>query len=324
MAASSFAPAVLTLLSVAGSGWESIARIRSCDAGEFRKLAAPMATAARLTYTSTEGSSYYKPEDLNATVEGFTRSALKHDPRTGGMRALVFVDERTQRVLVAFRGTDLDNSTVGGQADECAGALLFRGRAAHELPPFCDEFSAHVLDYYARALEFTLTVMREYPDADLLCTGHSLGAGLAVLVAAAVGKAQHKPVPVVAIAEPPTSAALRSRVHIESMPPDTAFILAYSADPVHRAAVAEGFVGEPCVWGAAQPLPPACEKCDYVRHSRTPACSECILEAHTLKHYLQLLQRDERPQCEPPAFSHRVHPAVGAGAARADGLATHG
>jgi hypothetical protein len=288
------------LASLKGQRAWDLSAFETCDTAQFNALVAPFASAMRLTYTSTAGSSYWKPADANATVDGFSRSSHKHDPVEGGMRALAFVDRAGSRLLLAFRGTDLDSSGASGQADACADDILFRGMRRDDLPPFCSAFSDATLDYLGNAVEFAAEASHAYPSLDTLATGHSLGAALAVLVAARLNpqRSAKRPIQVVAISEPPIARALDARLRAAALPPGTAYVLADANDPVQRAAVAAGLVGTPCTWSVGPP-PHSCTDCDFASgHSAT--CKECILATHALKHYLALL-RGPRPICAPPS-----------------------
>ena len=89
----------------------------------------------RLTYTATWGS-YYNASDANATVAEWQR-VTEANPFVG-MRALAFVQRRTRRGVIAFRGTDLNFSQPSGQADRCANEVLFGGSSKS-----CQAFSKH-------------------------------------------------------------------------------------------------------------------------------------------------------------------------------------
>ncbi|KAG8470517.1 hypothetical protein KFE25_008938 [Diacronema lutheri] len=292
-------PSLMLLLGSSATGWD-LRAVPSCDTAEFQRLVAPMAVAARLTYTSTAGSSYENPSDANATVPGFVRSGIKHDPAAGGMRALVFADESSGRLLLAFRGTDLDNTTVSGAADACANLVLFEEARRRELPSSCDRFDPSTLDYFARSVAFARQVEGAFAPTglQLLITGHSLGAALAVLVAAGLNAdpGRATAVPVLAFAEPPVAQALRRRTQARNLPLGSAYVLADAHDPVQRAAIRAGVVGTPCTWAAGD-APPSCAACDFATGRRSSGCVECILATHTLKHYLSLI-RGPRPTCE--------------------------
>jgi hypothetical protein len=199
------------------------------------------------------------------------------------MRALVFVNMGGRRLLLAFRGTDLDNRTASGMADECAGRILFGGASREDLPASCDSFPDATLDYGPAAIAFAKIVQTAYSGFDLLMTGHSLGSGLALLVAAALNS------PVIALAMPP----LHKHTGI-LLPTRAAYFLADSNDPVQRAA---GVVGTSCLWDTGA-TPAWCIDCEYTSNSgvRTNECLDCIINTHSLKHYLGLL-RGPRPLC---------------------------
>lgn len=271
-----------------GGNWirMGLDHFETSTSAEFHTFVSPLAQAMRLTYTSSLGSSYFNPLDANVSIPGFARSSLAHDP-SSGMRALVFVDAVVgRRVLLAFRGTDLDNRTAGGMADACAGRLLFgRGMSREDLPASCESFPDATLDYGRAAIAFAGTVQTAYPGFDLLVTGHSLGAGLALLVARALN------VQVVALALPPIQAGIRLR--------RSAYFMADSNDPVQRAAHAADLGGLTylCLWDTGA-TPASCADCRYSsnRDVRSSECLDCIAATHSLKHYLGLL-RGPRPLC---------------------------
>eukprot|EP00051_Salpingoeca_urceolata_P035907 m.31928 g.31928 ORF g.31928 m.31928 type:complete len:716 (+) comp9883_c0_seq1:77-2224(+) len=169
------------------SSWDdAVAALKAGNQASFEAAVLPLANATLLSYTATHGS-YFDPSATNATVRGWTRDfELQRDPAGGGMRALVFVHAASGRGLVAFRGTDLNTSGPSGQADNCADAQLWSGKAEAQLPAFCKAFPPATLDYLTNAIAVGHAVRAKYPGLDLLFTGHSLGAGLAGLVAAAM------------------------------------------------------------------------------------------------------------------------------------------
>lgn len=277
------------IVSAHETGWD-LTKFETSSSLEFRQFVFPLAQAMRLTYTSTQGSSYFNPLDVNASIPGFTRSSLVHDP-PGGMRALVFSDVDGRRVLLAFRGTDLDNRTASGMADACAGRILFRGARREDLPASCDSFSDTTLDYSRAAITFAEIVQIAYPGFDLLVTGHSLGTGLALLVAAALST-PGQIVQVVALAMPPLH-----KHPGKLLPTRSAYFLADSNDPVQRAANAAGIFETECLWDTGA-TPAVCIHCKYSSNGdvRSNECLDCIAETHSLKHYLGLL-RGSRPLC---------------------------
>ena len=57
------------------------------------------------------------------------------------------------------------------------------GTPRPSLPAYCSKFSDSTLDYLTAALDLTAAVQARYKDAEIMLTGHSLGAGLAGVVA---------------------------------------------------------------------------------------------------------------------------------------------
>lgn len=280
--------------------------LATCNTSAFVALATPLADMAGLAYTATHGS-YHQPNATNATVRGWERDLKRTlDPAAGGARALLFVqDYPAKRAVVAFRGTDTDLATRSGRADVCADRLLWNGASASELPPFCKTFSRSTLDYFANARDYVAEVRRAYPQYDLLLVGHSLGAGLAMLVAANATSGSGRPSPAVGFASPPWSAALRRRggvVPSEATSRDRLFAMADMYDPVEGWAVAQGGLrGEVCRW-SVEPPSTACYVC-FREFSKPPKttwdapCSQCFHERHVFKHYLNDLLPSARPHC---------------------------
>ena len=160
----------------------TIRELARCDNASFHALVVPLGEMCKLTYTATHGS-YFEPTAANASVPGWTRDLrLTANPAAGGMRALVFLHPRLPRGVVAFRGTDLDPATVSGQADACADRILFD--PSRKLQPYCSGFSEHTLNYWSRALDFVRAVRSAHPVRSFTFTGHSLGAALALMMAA--------------------------------------------------------------------------------------------------------------------------------------------
>ena len=295
------------------AGWPSLAFLAHAPAAEFHAFVAPLATFAKYTYTSTAGSTDYEPGDANATVPGWTRSGLRHDPPEGGMRALLFLDDATAKGVVAFRGTDLNAGSPSGRADACADRLLWGGVAPPDLPTACDAFPARDLDYLARARDFVASVRAAHPERDLLLTGHSLGAGLAAILAAAdynmtaavaAGSARQVTRKAVVFSSPGTRRVLRerSRIRIAEVDSREIVVVADVWDPVYVAAErGRGLVGTPCAY--ATPPGPACEAC-YRRpalNMSRPDCEECFLQHHIFGHYLRLVNSSAtRPDCTAP------------------------
>ena len=227
------------------SPWSGVARLATCNESTFHATTEPLSIMVKLAYTSTSGS-YFNASEANATVAGWTRALTANPP--AGMRALLFVHPGTRRAVVAFRGTDLNSSGVSGQADACADAAL----GAAPLPAFCGRFDNHTLDYLPRAVEFAARATEvsavSCPRCDLLFTGHSLGASLAMMVAevraaagsgAAVGSGAAPPPPAVVFSAGSWRGALRRRLGItpaSSAAAGRLFALADRWDPVQERA----------------------------------------------------------------------------------------
>ena len=297
-----------------------IANLSTCDNATFHATVVPLAEMVKLTYTATHGS-YYNASEANATVAGWTRDLARTADPPAGMRALLFVQPSTRRGVVAFRGTDLNRSGVSGQADACADALLSGGNAS--LPTFCAQFSNHTLDYIARAGEFAVAAAAAYPTLELLFTGHSLGASLAMMATAMVQAGKHgageslvQP-PALAFATGSWRGALRRRTGLAPDGTGAAarlWALADAWDPVQASARAEGeLLGSACLWKAGV-APAGCEACwregggsaPPADWPQRPVCLECFEKAHIYSNYLYHRVPGPRPDCGP----------VGGGASR--------
>jgi hypothetical protein len=289
-------------VSTCAMGWGSLAFLANASASDFHAFIDPLANMTTLTYTSTAGCTYFKPADANATVAGWERSALRHDPATGGMRALVFVQNATGRGVIAFRGTDLNDTNVSGQADHCADSLLWTGSGGGALPAYCKQWDARTLDYLGRALDFSATVRGAYPGMQFLHTGHSLGAGLGIIVAAAAPA----PLPALVFSAPGLRDVLANRTGVD--PASVAashelVILADEWDPVYQGAIrGAGLVGQACVWRTVEDA--LCELCYTAPgavNMTNPACEGCFAKHHIYAHYLDDLVANKtwKPACAP-------------------------
>lgn len=282
-----------------------------CDSTETcHALLGPLAKLVNQTYTGTSNCSYYDPDHLTYMPQGWTLSEeLKHDPSGGGMRALVFLEEAGGshgRGVIAFRGTDLNMGGVSGQADECADKLLWDDDEEADLPSFCDAWSPFQLDYYARARDFTARVLERYPDRDWLFTGHSMGAGLAVLVA--LGDCcNDRTFPSLAFSTPPADTALSSRTccaHPElKADPSLLLLLSDSDDPLfHESRGNLSGAATQCTWEDADP-PLGCEVCYGPQEAwpvttHRPSCAQCFAQRHIFGHYLDLVASAAPPSCD--------------------------
>mmetsp|Transcript_3128 Transcript_3128/g.7078 ORF Transcript_3128/g.7078 Transcript_3128/m.7078 type:complete len:294 (-) Transcript_3128:335-1216(-) len=277
-----------------------IQQLAACGDDEFHSLVVPLSRMVRLTYTATHGS-YFNASDADATVEGWERDLLRTADPSAGMRALLFVQRPTRRAVVAFRGTDLNTSTVSGAADRCADLALAGQRV---LPPPCREFSNRTLDYIARALEFVASALGAYPGFAILTTGHSLGASLAMAAASFHGT-HGATLPAVGFAAGSWRSALRRRTGFE--PPAAAaarrlYALADRWDPVQGSANASGdLLGEVCTWADDEPV--SCSACwsggaPPANWTARAACVACFEATHIYANYLYRLVPGPRPECK--------------------------
>lgn len=292
--------------------WAGLAALLNCTDAEFRAHAEPLGQMTSLAYTATHGS-YFNSSTVNSTVDSWVRG-LTANPPGGGMRALLFLQPRTQRGVVAFRGTDLDRHAASGQADACADHILFNESGA--LPEFCAQFDAATLDYFARALEFVAEVRAAHPNLDLLFTGHSLGAGLAMMMSVAAPASQPG-VPAAEVKWPVvgfgTPAWLQPLLRRTGLSPGAAaarplFAIADAYDPVEAVAVRDhGLMGTVCRWGMDKPPSAACGPCFANLQGggtgSAAACSACFLQRHIFSHYMAAL-RGRRPDCVAAAGAH--------------------
>eukprot|EP00753_Platysulcus_tardus_P008603 PLAT16128.2.p1 GENE.PLAT16128.2~~PLAT16128.2.p1 ORF type:complete len:356 (-),score=78.38 PLAT16128.2:74-1141(-) len=207
---------------------------------------------------------------------------LPNSTQFWGMHAITFADVEAQRIVVAFRGTDLDRSTLSGMADHCANVLL-SGTHFSNLPPECSRFTAAGLQYLERAREYVQTTEDSFRGWPLLLTGHSLGAELALLVSAhrAAGV-----LPVVAFSAPGVGTKLPHRSALSDVL-DRLVIIGDEWDPVMRSSRAH-WLGSYCqLRSAATANCSACQAAafDYALSD----CAACFYQKHLFKHVLQAM-----------------------------------
>ena len=232
------------------------------------------------------------------------------------MRALLFTQPDTGRALVAFRGTDLDISSVSGQADSCADALIAGGTDA-QLPGYCRRFGAGTLDYITNAVGFALQVeaLCELlgPSVQIMFTGHSLGATLAVMAAARVAGSV-----AVVFAPPPATDLLWSRFGLTSAEAAAAGSFVFMGnefDPVYHQAVGQkGVFDNLCVWAEHDPVPVTCAAC-FKGHPAfldlaNVACGACFGKEHIFGHYFFDLIPTQ-PRCGAAAAAAFPRPHIG-------------
>eukprot|EP00040_Diaphanoeca_grandis_P000990 m.17152 g.17152 ORF g.17152 m.17152 type:complete len:317 (-) comp11365_c0_seq1:248-1198(-) len=290
--------ACFQLASSSSSAW-NLAVLDTGSSADFHELVIPLSLMERLAYTATFGS-YYNASEANATVVGWTRG-LTANPRFG-MRALLFLQPSTNRGVIAFRGTDLNESGKSGQADACADALLF----GSVVPKFCSEFDAHTLDYWGRAVDFVSSVRDVHPQIDLLYTGHSLGAALGMMCAGAgegAGGDGDEVLPAVVFSSPSWRDALANRTGLRPTQAHASgrlYALADAADPVQQSHSVHELLGSTCIYPDPHP-PIGCDTCFESRGIPSPlraaACDLCASKTHIYSHYVYDLIPGPRPPC---------------------------
>lgn len=169
-------------------GWPNVSDVMSNGTDQQKSdLLEPVLKAVLQGYGATHGS-YRSASMVDACIlgRGWERLRdLEADPPGGGMHALVFWHADTQRGLVVFRGSDLGDNRVSRHADFCGQKVLFEGAGFEELPsPERDGWSMYQLDYLRQAQGVVRKVLVKLgKETRLLLVGHSLGAGLAAIVA---------------------------------------------------------------------------------------------------------------------------------------------
>ena len=293
---------VLALLAApALAGWrEDVAEVAATrNATRFHEIVAPVASLVNQTYTASEGCTYFDP-DHERWVPAPYYMSLKHDPADGGMRAFFFESgapsDADYRGVVAFRGTDLGpGDTPSVRADACADALL----AFEPLPDYCVDFGKDVLDYYESAISFVRDQVLEVrgADANILYSGHSLGALLAALVVETLTRDGQRPVALV-FSSPGFDAAAEARGVNATIAEDALVALADANDPVYFMARGNLTGATACTFATADDE--SCDTC-FARDPREgdedPACVACFERHHIYGHYLRLLASEPLPDC---------------------------
>ena len=305
---------------MSGMAWTGeVAALASSNNTAFHALVVPLSLMTRLTYTATYGS-YFEPADVNASIPGWERpQGFTLNPHAGA-RALFFWQDSTRRGVVAFRGTDW-GAGDSGDADRCADALLMN----RTMPRYCDRYSAATLDYWGAVLSFVQRVRTAFPRGDLLYTGHSLGAALALAVGVAAPSrpgdqegngssgggndnmaeplAPRAIEPAIAFSAPPWLELLAAKVPSLPLPDRSTaqrflYALADEYDPIQAAALEEGgLYGTQCIWSS--PRIESCELCFPHKPLvlSSPTCQLCVRRRHVYKHYLEADVPGPRPSC---------------------------
>lgn len=262
--------------------------------------------ATRLTYVSTSGGYYENWTTSESISDAWERSTEFFVNPPFGMRALVFYQPRTLRLLIAYRGTDLTND-LGGLCDRCADSFLWDNIKYKDLPENCRQFNVSTLDYLSNAMEFANTVASAFPLYNIMFTGHSLGAGLAAVVSTLgnfLVNADCAPFNAGAIVfSPPGYIATlmdRTGVDLGLVDPYMVVSLADRWDPVWvgcNASQYGGVIAQVCEWFSGVPSA-ACIECDSAPSElplNTSNCQTCLVERHEFYHYEQL--RPISPAC---------------------------
>ena len=303
----------------AGGGWFVPSDVQSMDSAAFHTLLAPLFRATTLSYTATFGT-YYNPFEANETVDGFTKSSLESNPPLGGMRSLVFVENAPGvRIIVVYRGTDLNSTTPGGQSDLCADQILWDNISDPSLMyPFCASIPPAQLDYYSQAKQFLRSVMLKYAAPyQIMLTGHSLGAGLSnMMVLSTIDPDCFPPddavrlVGSVVMSSPSFILPTMQRVRVANYSTSAGLQLglsmrittiADSFDPIYMEANRNpiGLLGGLCTY-TILPEPFACSICqlDPTDSPSNIACELCFAQRHIYSHYLHTFENSTlMPSC---------------------------
>jgi hypothetical protein len=315
-----------------GWDWVSSSAIARLNASEFKDMATPLVQMCANTYRFPR----------SVAIQGWKPSARVSaiGPSTGGVHAIAYeqeeagggseaddADEPTV-VVVAFRGTQISDP-LQSLADLCGGMLLWGEFADYSsLPVDCtSNFNESTLDYLHQAIAFTELAIRAYPNAaSLLLTGHSLGAGLAILVSKVLFERRSVELPVIAFsARGPGGNALFSKMDL-SDDLDHVITIALEWDEVVRASW-DDQVGLLCLY--EQDEPSSCQACFSTTNTSSSSslpsassssrigeeekvgnltasaakflaqgdCWTCFLETHILKIVIDAVAKGEKPVC---------------------------
>lgn len=289
--------------SQAYDGWnELITDLAEFDGPTFRdRIANPL--------VELSANAYRYPDVIDVPGWILSSKVAPVAPAEGGMHALVYEEESggaDGRVVIAFRGTQI-GPTVDCDADLCADAFLWVVPGGDSCAPSadkCSRFDDATLDYFSQAVDYTLMVLRAYPSASLLLTGHSLGGGLAILASAAVST--YPPFPVIAFGSAGTKTALKVReLHLNEEHLKRIVTIADQWDEIMRTTWNEQ-LGRVCLYEAE--MSTACKNCfdsptcilDSMIETVSDAdyCMLCFFKTHYLANLIETVQKGEKPACE--------------------------
>ena len=263
------------------SGWTVLSRIDEFDALERVSYEQTINHMVKLTYTASPGRSF-DPFDASAEMIGWTlvnrtNHPPAHDPTLCGINAYAWYSAIGERLVLAYRGFDHD-------CDQCA----FRRMQHMEGVPACAALQHP--DYLAQAAEFANLAMAAHPRADVLFTGHSIGALLAFVtssdraaftfVYALIDVPSDIPIP-----NPPTTVVVRNEFDPVSNP----ITAVWRADAKLTACVRTGpvksnYLGAACIEDPQEFR----EFQQNMPSDASNVCMEAFVEIHLFDHYEDL------------------------------------
>lgn len=296
----------LTIANAGSEGWDWISGLKVMNGSEFKNSIYPIVQMA--------ANAYRYPKIRK--IPGWIPSSLVPPvaPSQGGVHAMAY-QQTPNKIVIAFRGTQLTDS-LDGLADVCADMVLWDGLDFNSLPPKCSVFTYSTLDYFSQALNFTRHVMDTYPGYPLLLTGHSLGAGLAVLVSAALSE-NSRIVPVIGFSPPGTMKPLERRsMHLRAADEGKVVLVANEWDEIMRTQW-EDQLGTLCLyqtveteacaacfhnlavsggWGSVRLLLENKGEKDFMLPEGN--CLTCFMQTHVLKILIKLVEEGSKPICQ--------------------------
>eukprot|EP00252_Welwitschia_mirabilis_P004302 TRINITY_DN1459_c0_g1_i2.p1 TRINITY_DN1459_c0_g1~~TRINITY_DN1459_c0_g1_i2.p1 ORF type:complete len:324 (-),score=19.73 TRINITY_DN1459_c0_g1_i2:58-1029(-) len=277
------------------SAWSWVPHLKEMNGTEFKQQIYPILELAANAYR------YPKLKSINGWKPATLVSPLASPE--GGCHALAYVpdNDTSSAIIVSFRGTQVTDQ-IDGQADLCADMILWNGLDFESLPSYCKVFDEETLDYLSQGISFSRKVMKAYPEGDLLFTGHSLGAGLAVLVSAAISANGGPVFPVLGFGPPGTQELLKKRnLRFRAAEEGLAVLVANEWDEIVRSHWKEQ-VGTLCLYPVGEPE--CCSACFSSRKWKrdevipTGSCGECFMETHYLAALMRLAEKAIKPRCQ--------------------------
>ena len=178
----------------ADGGWNFDAYLTNTPRGIWTSFLAVVAEAIALSYITSAPVTADFPEKANATLNWTEGSwdrafAFDMDPIIGGPIARVFVQNKSQRVVIAFKGGCGDPTLEQCKVDLCYADVRARSWGnvtdiAREIRAAQCSIYSSLLDFTTQADRFVRRVQKAFCGYHILLTGHSLGGMLAMAVAA--------------------------------------------------------------------------------------------------------------------------------------------